>query len=151
MGKPRVYGVMVDSEGKEGRSRIEFEIAKFDSDPWVKSGMQWDSDNLGEETVKYLMHNIEDAKIMTIQVKTTEDSRPNEILRRAKNLGWKANEEGILDYFQLNIKFEGAKRRSIRFEKPTIELFQPHKENNINYLLFTVKTKVNPNTNPSEL
>ncbi len=157
MGNVKVYGVMTDTEGvvkdKDDRSRIEFDIAKFDSDPWATRGMKWDSDNLNEGTVGYLIKNIEDSKIMTIQLKTTGDPRPNAVLRRAKNMkgnGWKAV-EGVLDFFQLNIKFDGSNRRSIRFAKPTVELFQPHKENNINYLIFTVKTTETPNANPSEL
>ncbi|HLA95249.1 MAG TPA: hypothetical protein VK612_05975 [Pyrinomonadaceae bacterium] len=136
------YGVMIDSEATDGKARIKFDIAKFDSDPWVKKDMKWDSDHgLHEGMINYLLDNAVDSKLLTIQLKTTEDTTVYDVLKVAnKKKNQAADKEGVLDYFQLNIVIEGM-RHSVRFDQPSVEVVKPHSENRINYIIFSVKTK----------
>lgn len=150
MSQGKAYGVLIDNESSDPRTK--FDIAKFDSDPWAKKNMAWDSDHgLAEGMIGYLLDNAVDSKILTIQLKTTSDPTVYDVLKRANNLKKQgANKEGVLDYFQLNIVIEG-RRRSVRFDEPVVDLVKPHSENKINYLIFTVKTKKKPVKDGGEL
>lgn len=148
MATAKVYGVLIDRESSTPRT--VFDIAKFDSDPWAKKNMKWDSEaGLGESIIGHLLANAVDSKILTIQLKT--DLKVYSLLRKANKLKSKdAGKEGGLDYFQLNIVIEG-KRRSVRFDQPVLELYKPLKENDIDYMIFTIKTSKKPTKDGGEL
>jgi hypothetical protein len=75
------YGVMIDNEAMSDKARIRFDVAKFDSDPWAKKNMSWDSDHgLTEGMIGYLLDNAVDSKLLTIQVKTTANPTVYDVL-----------------------------------------------------------------------
>ena len=145
MAEDRAYVVMIDSESS--KPRTQFDVEKFDSDPWAKKNMAWDSEVAGINSVsviKAILDNARDTKLLTVQFKTTSDTKVYQMLAVANKMKRKpADKEGVLDYLQLNVVHDGT-RYSILFKEPVIDFYKPVKENKINYVIFSVKTKSEP-------
>jgi hypothetical protein len=145
MATAQVFGKMLDNEGVGDAAETKFEVAKFDSDPWTKKNMAWDSDgNLGgPTTINAILDNAKDSKFLTVQVRNTQEMNSfYKILQKALN---KTNhgKEGVFDHFTLDVIFDGI-RRSVRFKNPIVKITTTAKENNVNFVIFTVTTKTEP-------
>ena len=145
MATAQVFGTMIDSEAVGDAATTKFEVAKFDSDPWVKKNMAWDSDgNLGgPTTINAILDNAKDSKYLTVQVRNTQETNSfYKLLQKALNKQ-NHNKEGVFDHFTLDVIFDGI-RRSVRIKNPIVKVTKTAKENNVNFIIFTVTTKTEP-------
>lgn len=142
----KTVGIIVDNESQES-PRILFNIAQWDSAPWGKVANGWDSEHI--EADIGVLNNVVDTKLLTVKVKASEVDALNAyiVLEKAETFGEKrnavANKEGVLDKFQLNIVID-HKAHTVTFKEPKVILSKTVSENRMNFLVFTVKTKLPP-------